>query len=161
MIDTMAAPRRFRYSRKRFRQDLLVASVLTFAVCGLFWLISGIAGLANRDLLTAGTAAIFFGFLSFRSIRMYATGHVIMAVLPTGLYDDRLSHDTIAWGDIRDLAVFMREKEFVLRVVHWPQDTIPSNRNVVTSEVNLSMLEASPTTIISAIEMYKPVRQEM
>lgn len=147
----------FRYSKSGFRYNLVIALVLTAAVCGLVWLLLGIYGSNHMNLYTALTGAVFFAFISARMLAQYWRDEVVLAVQPTGLYDGRISLETIPWDRIKELVLLRREQEYQLSIILWPQK--PGGK-AVTHEINLTALEGGSQAILEAIDQYKTIRLE-
>ena len=102
---------RFRYHRESFRRILAIAIGLTLVFCGVVWLLLGIYGVRHMNWITAGTGVIFFAFISARMLAQYLRDETVLAVQPVGLYDARISSETIPWENIKELVLIRREQE--------------------------------------------------
>ena len=151
-----AGATQFRYHRESFRRTLAIAIGLTLAVCGLVWLLLGIYGTRQMNLLTGLTGLIFFAFISARMLARYFRDEVILAVQPTGLFDARIGDDVLPWEAIRELVLVRREQEYSLRIVVWGGKGARSQ----THEVSLTALEGGAEPVLEAIGNYMPVRVE-
>lgn len=147
----------FRYSKDGFRLNLLIAVALTALICGLVWLLLGIYGSNHMNLYTAIAGLAFFSFISARMLAQYVKNEVVLAVQPTGLYDSRITAETIPWSDIKELLLLRREQNYSLQVSFWPASKFS---NVKTHEVELSVLEGGSEKILEAINAYMPIRME-
>lgn len=156
-IDGQPEPARFRYARESFRRNLLIAISLTALICGLIWLLLGIYGVRHMNLLTALAGIVFFAFISARMLSQYYRNEIVLSVQPTGLYDGRISQETLPWDTIKELVLVRREQEYSLRVVLWParEDLLAR-----THEVELTALEGGSEKILEAINHYMPIRME-
>lgn len=146
----------FRYHRESFQRTLAIAIGLTLAVCGLVWLLLGIYGVRQMNLLTLLTGLIFFAFVSARMLARYFRNEVILAVQPTGLFDARIGDDVLPWDAIRELVLLRREQEYSLQIVLWGS----KGAKPQTHEVNLTALEGGAQPVLEAISAYRPVRVE-
>ena len=146
----------FRYHRESFQRTLAIAVGLTLAVCGLVWLLLGIYGVRQMNLLTLLTGLIFFAFISARMLARYFRNEVILAVQPTGLFDARIGDDVLPWDSIRELVLVRREQDYSLRIVLWGS----KGATAPTHEVNLTALEGGAQPVLEAISSYEPVRME-
>ena len=146
----------FRYHRESFQRTLAIAIGLTLAVCGLVWLLLGIYGVRQMNLLTLLTGLIFFAFISARMLARYFRNEVILAVQPTGLFDARIGDDVLPWDSIRELVLVRREQDYSLRIVLWGS----KGAKPQTHEVNLTALEGGAQPVLEAINAYRPVRVE-
>lgn len=147
----------FRYHRESFRRTLAIAAGLTFAVCGLVWLLLGIFGTRQMNLLTLFTGLIFFAFVSARMLARYFRNETILAVQPTGLFDARIADDVMPWESIRELLLIRREQEYSLKIVLWGSK---GGEGPQTHEVSLTALEGGAEPVLEAISAYRPVRME-
>ena len=128
----------FRYSRGPFRRNLLIASLLTFVVYALVWLILAIVGLPERTLYALITGLVFFAFISFRMIRHYLANEVVLAIQPTGLYHAGWNAEVLPWETIKELTLAQRESEVYLNIELWPGKT---GKPRPVRNINLSLLD--------------------
>ena len=150
------ATHQFRYHRESFQRTLAIAIGLTIAVCGLVWLLLGIYGVRQMNLLTVLTGLIFFAFVSARMLAQYFRNEVILAVQPTGLFDARIGNDVLPWEEIRELVLVRREQDYSLKIVLWGA----KGAKPQTHEVSLTALEGGAQPVLEAINAYRPVRME-
>ncbi|MCB1387231.1 MAG: hypothetical protein KDJ80_14940 [Nitratireductor sp.] len=156
---------RFRYHRESFRRILAIAIGLTLVFCGVVWLLLGIYGVRHMNWITAGTGVIFFAFISARMLAQYLRDETVLAVQPVGLYDARISSETIPWENIKELVLIRREQDYSLRVVLWPERSGNGagpigGRAAREHEVDLSVLEQGARSVLEAIQHFMPVRLE-
>ncbi len=156
-IEGQKGAAQFRYSKDGFRRNLLIAVALTALICSLVWLLLGIYGSSNMNLYTLIAGLLFFAFISAKMLSQYFRNEVVLAVQPTGLYDGRISSETILWERIKELVLVRREQEYSLSIVLWPQE---NNQNAATHEIELTALEGGSEEILEAINQYKPIRLE-
>ena len=156
-IEGERKPAQFRYSREGFRLNLIIAIGLTLLVCSLVWLLLGIYGSNHMNLFTAFAGLAFFAFISARMLAQYFRNDVVLAVQPTGLYDSRISSETIPWSNIKELLLLRREQVYSLQVTLWPSTEGAEARS---HEIELSVLEGGSQRILEAINAYKPIRME-
>lgn len=156
-IEGQKGSAQFRYSREGFRRNLLIATALTALICSLFWLLLGIYGSNHMNLYTMIAGLLFFAFISARMLSQYFRNEVVLAVQPTGLYDGRISSETILWEKIKELVLVRREQEYSLSIVLWPKE---NHLKTATHEIELTALEGGSEKILEAINQYKPIRLE-
>ncbi len=150
----------FRYSKAGFRRNLVIAIGLTLLICGLTWLLLGIYGSNHMNLLTIITGLCFFAFISARMLAQYFRNEIILAVQPTGIYDGRISDETIAWEKIKELVLIRREQDYSLSVILWPGRNGNTTLQENSFELELSVLEGGSEKILDAIQKYMPIRME-
>lgn len=160
------APHQFRYSKVKFQINLAISIALTVMICGLTWMMLGIWGSVNRDIITIITGLVFFVFISARSIRRFFQNEIIFAVQPTGLLDRRWSSEVVAWESIKEITFGQREEEVLLSVWLWPYGTkkIVSLGNEISFPdfvINLDVLEGDPKEITNLIAQYHAVKPEL
>ncbi len=156
-IEGQKGSAQFRYSREGFRLNLIIAIALTVLICSLVWLLLGIYGSNHMNLYTAFAGLAFFAFISARMLAQYFKNDVVLAVQPTGLYDSRISSQTIPWNNIKELLLLRREQVYTLEVTLWPVDGKASAK---THQIELSALEGGSEQILEAINAYMPIRME-
>jgi len=157
-IEGERQPARFRYSRQGFQRNLAIALGLTGLVCGLVWLLLGINGSPRMTLYTVITGLVFFAFISARTLAQYFRDEVVLAVQPTGLYDGRISSQTIPWEAIKELVLTRAEQEYALSIVLWPQHAITGGKT--RHEIELTPLEGGAEPVLNAISQYRQIRLE-
>ena len=157
-IEGQKGAAQFRYSRDGFRRSLIIAMCLTALICGLVWLLLGIYGSPNMNLYTAIAGLLFFAFISARMLAQYFRDDVVLAVQPTGLFDARISMETIPWEAVKELVLSRREQEYSLSVHLWPHSDKPNL--AVDHSVELSSLEGGSEAILAAIQLYMPIKME-
>jgi len=135
----------------------MVATALTALICGLVWLLLGIYGSNHMSLYTLIAGLLFFAFISAKMLFQYFRNEVVLAVQPTGLYDGRISSETISWERIKELVLVRREQEYSLSIVLWPSE---NNSKATSHEIDLTALEGGSEVILEAINEYKPIRLE-
>ena len=161
------ASSQFRYSKSKFRNNLVIALALTGMVCGLTWLVLGIYGSPRLYLYSSIVGLIFFAFMSVKMLRQYIGDKVVLAIRPTGLYDGRWSSEIIDWDAIKQIDLGQRENEFMLPVWLWPQkstnvtsmDTRAEQAKTVKPDftIDLEPLDGKPSHIVKLIGQYMPV----
>ncbi|MGB7337105.1 MAG: hypothetical protein WBD01_15060 [Salaquimonas sp.] len=156
-IEGQTGPAKFRYSRAGFRRNLVIALALTALICGLVWLLLGISGSNHMTLYTSIAGLLFFAFISAKMLGQYVRNEVVLAVQPTGLYDSRISSETIAWDKIKELVLLRREQEYSLSVHLWPKENT-GDAKAKSHEIELTALEGGSEKILEAINQYKPIR---
>lgn len=156
-IEGQRGASQFRYSRDGFRLNMIIALGLTALTCGLVWLLLGIYGSSHMNFYTALAGLAFFAFISARMLAQYFKNDIVLAVQPTGLYDSRISSQTIPWGNIKELLLLRREQSFSLKITLWPVDGKASAKS---HEIELSVLEGGSEQILEAINAYMPIRLE-
>jgi hypothetical protein len=149
---------RFRYSREGFRRNLAIALGLTGLVCGLVWLLLGINGSPHMTLYTLITGFVFFAFISARTLTQYFRNEVVLAVQPTGLYDARISSETIPWDAIKELVLSRAEQDYSLSIVLWPKHAMGAGR--MHFDIELTALESGSEPVLNAISQYRQIRLE-
>ena len=159
-IEGQKGSAQFRYAREGFRRNLIIAVALTALVCGVTWLLLGIYGSANMNLYTVIMGLLFFAFISARMLAQYLRNEVVLAVQPTGLFDARISSDTISWDQIKELTLLRREQEYSLSMALWPGkvSNIQDKGAGRTYNIDLSSLEGGSEKILSAIQQYMPIK---
>lgn len=157
-IDGLKQPARFHYSHAGFQRNLTIALGLTGLVCGLVWLLLGIMGSNHMMAYTIVTGLIFFAFISARTLARYIRNEVVLAVQPTGLYDGRISTQTIPWEAIKELVLTRAETEYSLSIVLWPQNAVTGNKT--RHDIELTALEGGSEAILDAISQYRQIRLE-
>lgn len=151
----------FKYSKAKFRTNLLIAIVLTAMVCGFTWMLLGIYGSQHMTLYTIIVGSIFFAFMSVKMLRQFIQDKIILAINPNGLLDARWSEEIIAWEKIKDISLGQREEEFILSVWLWPNSNSPQSSHQSSDEtfqIDLEPLEANPELIVELINTFKQVR---
>ncbi|MCB1439257.1 MAG: hypothetical protein H6888_14400 [Nitratireductor sp.] len=158
-IEAGPAPARYRYSKDRFRRNLLIAAGLTALVCSMVWLLLGIAGSPRMNLYTSITGLVFFAFISARTVTQYLRGEVVLAATPSGFLDIRIRPETIPWDEIKELVVRRRENEILLDVVLWPRSGSAEEAGP-RHAIGLNELDAPAKRIVDAVGRYKQIRYE-
>ena len=118
-----------RYSRPKFRVTLLVACAITAMVSGVVWMLLNAFYVLRANFYAGLSALTFFAFISVTMLLRYLRDDVVLAALPTGLYDARWQTDPIAWERIREIVARRREDEVELDVYLWqPQSSESEHR---------------------------------
>ena len=159
VIEGQKEAARFRYSKSGFRRNLVIAVGLTILICMITWLILGIYGSNYMNLLTIFTGLCFFAFISAKMLAQYFRNEVVLAVQPTGLFDGRISSETIGWEKIKELVLVRREQEYSLSLILWPTGGSAKSEGK-TYQIELSALEGGSEKILDAIEHYMRIRME-
>ncbi len=139
-----------RYSRPKFRVTLLVAGAMTATVSGMVWMFLNVFAMTHVGFYTALSAFVFFAFVSATMVLRYLRDDVVLAALPTGLYDARWQTDPIAWERIREIVARRMENEVELDVYLWrPQ----SARSELSPDhtIELSPLEGDASNLVETI----------
>ena len=160
----------FRYSRSKFRNNLVIALALTAMVCAFTWLILGISGSPRLYLYSSVVGLVFFAFMSVTMLRQYIGDTVVLAIRPTGLYDARWSSEIIDWDRIKQINLGQREYQFILSVWLWPQKStnvtplhnrpVPAQSSKPDFTIDLEPLDGDPSHIVSLINQHKPVTMD-
>ena len=150
---------RFRYSRQKFWLALVVALGLTAMVTGLTWMIFTRLGNPNANATTAIAGLIFLAFFSARMALQFIRDDVVLAILPTGIEDARWSSGLVEWERVKEITLAQRESEFEINIHLWPHHW-PDENGPPTLAIDLGALESDVETIINAITVHMPVRDE-
>lgn len=161
-----AQPHRFRYSKTKFQINLAISIALTAMICVLTWMVLGIWGSVNRDLITIVTGLVFFVFISAKSIRRFFQNEVILAIQPTGLVDKRWSEDLVTWDSIKEITLGQREEEVLLQIWLWPHGTskvvsVKKETPPPDFNIDLDVLEGDANSIVNLIANYHSIKPEL
>lgn len=152
---------RFYYSPNYFRTNLIIAAGLTLLVCFLTYLALAVLMVYRVNLYTALTGIIFFAFVSARSILAYLRRETVLAVLPSGLIDNRLGAEPILWPDIKQIFLKRSENEFHLAIYLWPRDRSGQLSLQASSGadymIDLTPLDGDLEKILQSVSRYKQV----
>ena len=151
-----------RYSRPRFRTGVLVAAVMTGAVCGGVWMLLTAFAVRHSTFYAGLTAGIFFAFVSATMLLRYMRGEVVLAVRPNGLFDTRWRAETVPWEMIREVVVRRKEDEIELDVYLWQTPSPERSRGDAhpSHTIDLASLDGSARSVIDAISGHARVRTE-
>lgn len=153
----------FRYSRPRFRTSVLIAAVMTAAVCAGVWMLATVFGVRHAAYYAAIAATIFFAFISATMLVRYLRGEVVLAARPTGLYDGRWRSEAVPWDSIREVVVRRKEDEIELDVYLWQRQAADGSVRAQARPdhtVELAPLEGDAARVVEAIARHVRVRSE-
>lgn len=146
-----------RYSQPKFRTTLAVAAALTAMVSGTAWMLLNAFNFAHADFYAGLTALVFFAFMSATMILRYVRNEVVLAVLPTGLFDARWQSEAVAWERIREVVARRRENEVELDVYLWRPQRDAATR-VPDHVIELAPLEGDAGPTVEAIARHVRLR---
>jgi len=150
----------FRYSRSRFLTMMIASLALTAAITFTAYAVLGSLGVRYYELYTYATGLVFFGFLSAGMLYRFFLNNVVLSIHHGGILDVRISSEVIAWDDIRSLDLQLIEQELKLHLTVWPHAGIAKHGRK-EFDINLSLLNAHPATVVASIERYQPVKQSL
>ncbi len=150
----------FRYASDNFYRSIATAVGLTAIISFLVWLFSRLLGLANADLITAVSAAVFFAFCSAGMIYRYMRNEPVLAIRPDGLLDRRHRLEAVPWEEIKELRLRRAENDFGIAVYLWPRKQKSKSGNPAFV-VDLQPLDADPGAVLLAMSRYRIVEEEV
>jgi hypothetical protein len=149
---------RFRLSTASMRTMVSVAAAMTATISGLVWMVLVAQGSPHTLFWTVAAGAVFFAFCSAALLWRYLRDDVILAALPTGLFDARWRREPVAWDAIRELVLRRVENEFELDVYLWRPQAQATNRP--DHVIEIAPLEGGVEAIVAAIARHAEIRTE-
>lgn len=149
---------RFRLSTASMRTMVSVAAAMTATISGLVWMALVAQGSPHTMFWTVAAGAAFFAFCSAALLWRYLRDDVILAALPTGLFDARWRREPVAWDAIRELVLRRVENEFELDVYLWRPQAKATNRP--DHVIEIAPLEGGVEAVVAAISRFAPVRAD-
>ena len=159
---------RYRYSDARLQQTLIVAVGLTMMVCFLTWMFLAAAGQPQTLFWTGATGLVFFAFMSLATLIRWLRREIILAILPTGLFDARWQADPVNWERIREVVMRRKENDITLDIYLWRgqepgkvTELHPGRDHGPDFTIDTSALEGDASEMAQTISRHAVVRVEL